>query len=57
MQEPQKPETRVRAYVLPRWLNINKAYVSGSAVLLAGAGLVLTVVVLPLLPASTGVSL
>lgn len=55
MQEPQKTETHVRAYFLPRRLNINKAYISGCV---AGRGeLTLAAVVLPLLPGFTGVSL
>ena len=57
MQEPRKPETRVRTYFLPRRLNINKAYISGSAVSLAGGGLTLAAMGLPLLPGFTGVSL
>lgn len=57
MREPQKPETHVRAYFLPRWLNINKAYISSSAVLLAGGGLTLAARGLPLLPGFSGVSL
>lgn len=57
MQEPRKPETCVRAYFLPRWLNINKAHTSSNAVLLAGGSLTVTAVALPLLPGFTGVSL
>lgn len=57
MQEPQKPETCVRAYFLPRWLNINKAYISSHAVLLAGGNLTVSAVALPLLPGFTEVSL
>lgn len=57
MQEPRKPEPRIRAYFLPRRLNINKAYISSSAVSLGGGGLMLIAMGLPLLPGFTGVSL